>query len=82
MQLKFLGSVKNEVTQNSPTHPLVTAVQMLTSGVSTFRKPHLDELEHFISCIINDLSPSPSGQDGLKDLEAICRAYDNPLTLK
>jgi hypothetical protein len=29
------------------------------------------ELQYFVNCIIHNLKPSPSGEDGLKDLEAI-----------
>jgi predicted dehydrogenase len=35
------------------------------------------ELEHFVQSIQNDIQPSPSGEEALVSLRAICTAYDN-----
>lgn len=82
LKLDFFGSAKNVSAQHSPSNPLVTAVQMLATGTSKFYQAHLDELRYFVDCIINDLLPSSSGQDGLKDMEAISLAYKNQISLK
>ena len=60
---------------------IITAIQMLATGKSKFHQPHREELKHFIKCLIEDLPPSPSGEDGLKDLEAITLAYKNQIHL-
>lgn len=60
---------------------LLTAVQMLTTGASKFFQSHYAELRYFVDCLTHDLSPSPSGEDGLKDLEAISLAYKNQIYL-
>jgi len=54
---------------------------MLTMGRSKFFEPHLTELQHFVNCITQDLAPSPTGRDGLRDLEAISSAYKNQIQL-
>jgi len=55
---------------------------MLATGKPKFYEPHYAELQYFVRCLIEDSSPSPSGQDGLKDLEAISLAYKNQLQLE
>ena len=82
LRLDFLGSAKNAYVQHSPSNPLLTVIQMLSAGHSKFFQPHVDELNYFINCLLNDLDPSPSGQDGLKDLEAISLAYKNEICFK
>ena len=81
LKIDFLGSVATASVQHSPPNKMLTAIQMLATGRSKFFQPHLDELQYFLTCLINDLSPSPSGQDGLKDLEAISQAYENQISL-
>jgi predicted dehydrogenase len=82
LKLDFLGSVKSASVYQAPSNPLITATQMLITGRSKFRQPHLDELKHFVNCLINDAEPSSTGQDGLKDIEAIQLAYNNQISLK
>jgi predicted dehydrogenase len=82
LKVDFLGSVKNESAAHLPSNnPFTTAIKMLATGRSTFNQPHLNVLKHFLECLINDTPPSPSGLDGLKDMEAIHMAYRNPIVL-
>jgi predicted dehydrogenase len=76
------GTVNNEFVKHRPGNRLVAATQMLTTGMSTFHRPHFDELNYFVNCLINDKDPSPTGEDGLKDLEAITQAYKNSIGLE
>jgi predicted dehydrogenase len=82
LEIELLGSVSHITVQRLSPNPLFTAVQMLTSGTSKFFQSHFAELQYFTNCIIKDLPPSPSGQDGLKDLEIITRAYKNQMHLE
>ncbi len=82
LKLDFLGSVKSANVQHKVSNPLVTATQMLITGRSKFRQPHLDEIKHFIDCLRNDIVPSSTGYDGLKDIEAIQLAYKNQIKLE
>ncbi len=40
-----------------------------------FREGYINEIEHFIDCIINDKEPSVTGYDGIKVLEAVLAAH-------
>ena len=81
VEVELYGTVKHATSRNAPSHPLSTAIQMLTTGNSKFSWPQFAELQYFINCLIRDKSPSPSGEDGLKDLEAISLAYKNEIHL-
>lgn len=81
LKIDFLGSIATTSAEHSPSNKFLTAIQMLATGRSKFYQPHFDELQYFLNCLISDLSPSPSGQDGLKDLEAISQAYNNQIHL-
>jgi len=81
LKIEFFGTVDHAFAQHRPSNRLVAATQKLTTGMSEFYRPHFDELHYFANCLIKDLSPSPSGEDGLKDLEAIYHAYKNSIRL-
>jgi predicted dehydrogenase len=82
IKLEIFGSVKNLGAQHVPQNPVSTVMQMLAIGRSRFYQAHFDELQHFVSCLCNDLPPFPTGKDGLKDIEAIDLAYANEVQLK
>ena len=81
LKIELNGSVRHATAQHTPSNPIVTAIQMLATGKSKFYQPHREELKHFIKCLIEDLPPSPSGEDGLRDIEAISLAYKNQIHL-
>jgi|SRR5271157_2446439 len=82
LELKLLGTIDHAETMQRLQNPLSTAVQFLTTGSSRFFQPHFAELQYFVQCVSKDSVPSPSGEDGLKDLEAISLAYRNQIRLK
>jgi len=86
LEVQLLGTVRNITASHAPPSGLLNVararVEMLTKGMSRFHQAHLAELQYFANCIIKDLAPSPSGEDGLKDLEAISLAYRNSVELK
>lgn len=79
--IELFGTVQSAKTQHHAPSPLLTAAQMLTMGQSGFFGSHFAELQYFVNCLIQDSFPSPSGQDSLKDLEAIHSAYNNQIRL-
>jgi predicted dehydrogenase len=81
LRLDVLGSVRNVSIKHMPPKTMRAAYQMLTHGISEFNQPHFDELQYFVNCILADQEPSPTGLDGLRDLEAITQAYRNKITL-
>jgi predicted dehydrogenase len=81
-RIDLLGSVRNVSAMHMPPTQISTAYQMLTKGISSFFVPHLNELQHFVDCINNDQTPTSTGLDGLRDLEAISKAYKNIINLE
>jgi myo-inositol 2-dehydrogenase / D-chiro-inositol 1-dehydrogenase len=81
LRVDLLGSVRAVSAEHMPPKMVSTAYQMLTKGISSFNQPHFDELQYFVDCLQKDEAPSPTGLDGLRDLEAISKAYKNRLTL-
>jgi predicted dehydrogenase len=81
LRLDLLGTVKNVSVDHMPPNQISTAMQMLTKGVTDFFQPHLDELQYFVDCVSKDEKPSPDGEDGLKDMEVISKAYKNIINL-
>jgi predicted dehydrogenase len=82
LELKLFGTVNHATTQQQLQNPLNTAAQVLTTGTSKYFQPHFAELQYFENCLSQDLVPSPSGEDALKDLEAISLAYKNQISFK
>lgn len=76
-KVEMLGTMEHGIANNVPPNMIVAAMQMLTSDTTAFWTPYINELRHFAECIITDKQPSPSGIDGLKDVEAIELAYKN-----
>jgi predicted dehydrogenase len=81
IQVELFGTASHLKTQQRATNPLLTAVQMLTTGNSQFFATYMAELQYFMNCLTHNFSPSPTGRDGLKDLEAIALAYKNQISL-
>jgi len=81
MRLDLLGSVRHASVEHMPPPTLVQFYQMLWRGISEFNQPHYDELAYFVDCLQAGTDPSPSGFDGLRDLEAIFQAYKNAIKL-
>jgi predicted dehydrogenase len=81
LKVELLGTIAHAKAQHIPETRLVATTQMLSRGTSEFHRPHLAELQCFVHCLTHDLNPTPSGKDGLKDLEAITRAYKNRIHL-
>jgi predicted dehydrogenase len=81
LNIQLYGTVKTIQTQHKPTNKLLAAIQMLTIGSTKFYNAHKAELQYFVDCLIKDKKPTPTGEDGLKDLEAIEKAYKNQIRL-
>jgi predicted dehydrogenase len=58
-----------------------TAVQLLLRRTTDYYIPFLNEIKHFVESIKNDVQPEPSGDEGLKDLELIDKAYKNSIQI-
>jgi predicted dehydrogenase len=59
-----------------------TALQLMLRRPTNYLMSHLHELEYFVDCIQKDEQPqNTSGEEALKDLEVIERAYHNKIEL-
>ena len=80
VKVELLGTVKHAlVCHPPPQNRIISVLQLLTTKSSEYHQPHFRELEYFVHCVRHDLLPSTSGNDGLKDLEAISLAYKNQM---
>lgn len=80
-KVELYGTVKHTAAGRTPENRILAAVRLLTTNSTTYQSTYLRELQHFVYCINHDLTPSPSGNDALKDLETISLAYSNTMIL-
>jgi len=78
-KIDLLGTVKHASVSNTVSRlpRIIKAGVNLLTSTSQSQIPYLRELGHFVYTIHKDLKPSPSGTDGLIDLEVITKAYNN-----
>ena len=81
IKVELLGTVAHASATHTPPGKVRTAIQLMMGRTPTFYIPHIRELQHFIRCLKQDVPPSPSAEDALKDLEAISLAYKNQIRL-
>jgi predicted dehydrogenase len=81
VKVELFGTAGNSSAEDLPTNKLLQATQAIMGRPTQYFLPHFWELEHFADCVANDKPPSPSGIDGLRDLEAIYKAYDNQIQM-
>jgi len=82
VKVELLGTVKHGYAEGNPSRGILKKIQVLLGGSHEYRlSPHFWELEHFVRCVGNDIAPTPSGLDALKDLEVISKAYSNKIQL-
>jgi UDP-N-acetylglucosamine 3-dehydrogenase len=81
LRVELAGTVRFGEAQSPISNPLSNIVHYLARGTSESFWPYFNELQYFTNCLIYDRHPSPSAEDGLKDLEAISLAYNNQISL-
>lgn len=81
IRVDLYGTVGHAYASHKPPSKAKTAIQLMMGRIPDFYKPFLGELSHFVQCVRQDLPPSPSGEDALKDLETIYLAYKNQIRL-
>ena len=79
--IELFGTVAHASAYHSSPSKVITAIQLLLGRTPKFFIPYLKELSHFVQCVRQDLPPSPSGEEALKDLETISLAYKNQIRL-
>lgn len=79
--VELFGTVAHASSYHPSPSKVITAIQLLLGRTPKFFIPYLKEVSHFVHCIKEDIQPSPSGEDALKDLETITQAYKNNIRL-
>ncbi|MGB9694168.1 MAG: hypothetical protein ACPLYF_04930, partial [Fervidobacterium sp.] len=77
--IELYGTAAHAYAYHKPPSKIITAIQLILKRTPKYFKPYKTELEHFIKCIKEDKQPMPSGEDALKDLETIEKAFKNQL---
>lgn len=81
VRVELFGTVGHAFAENNPPNKVVDGIQRLIGRPSKFYQPHFWELKHFVGCVKNDMTPTPSGRDALRDLEVISLAYERSISL-
>jgi UDP-N-acetylglucosamine 3-dehydrogenase len=79
--VELYGTVAHASAYHSAPSKIITALQLILRKTPKYFLSHRKEVSHFVNCIKEDLQPSPSGEDALKDLEIIEKAYKNQIPL-
>lgn len=81
-RLDVYGTTGHACSGRDSPSKIKTAIQLMLRRTTSYFKPHLNEIEYFVDCIQKDEKPQhTSGEEALKDLEVIERAYANQVKL-
>jgi len=76
-KIELLGTVRHAVACRTPENRILAAIKMIVGSSTQYESTYFRELQHFVSCIIHDSEPCTSGDDALRDLEIVSKAYKN-----
>lgn len=78
--VELFGTMTYAQAYHSPSNKVTTAINLILGKTPKFFKPYLKELMHFVDYLNDDNSANIlSGEDALRDLEVIAKAYENPI---
>lgn len=75
LEVELFGTAGHAYIHRSTPNKITRAIELVLRKPPKYYLSYLAELTHFINCIKDDELPSPSGEEGLKDLEIIEQAY-------
>ena len=81
VKVDLFGTAGISSAEDPSVSKVLQTAQLLMGRPSQYFLPHFWELEHFADCVANDKQPISSGLDGVRDLEAIYKAYDNQMQI-
>lgn len=79
--VELFGTVAHASAYHSAPSKVITALQLILRKTPKYFISHRKEVSYLVQCIKEDLQPSPSGEDALKDLEIIEQAYKSQIFL-
>lgn len=79
--VELFGTMGHAQAYHSPSSKVVTAIKLILGRTPKFFIPYLEEIWHFVNSIGKDDAEESklSGEDALKDLEAIAKAYKSQI---
>jgi len=70
------GTIAHARAYHSPSNKIATAIKLFLGKTPKFYSPHLKAISHFVDCMnVDGKENILSGEDALKDLEVIVKAY-------
>jgi predicted dehydrogenase len=81
LKVELFGTAAHFSTSHSAPSKVKTAVKLMLRRPAPFFLPHRREIAHFVQCIKENTCPLTTGEDAIKDLEAISLAYQNEILL-
>ena len=78
--VELFGTMSHVRAYFSPSNKAITAIKLILGRTPKFFKPYLKEISHFINYISDSNEKQLIGEDALKDLEIIEKAYKNQIT--
>jgi len=78
--IELHGTMAHARAYHSPSSKVITAVKLILGRTPRFFIPYLKEVSHFVDYLRDDDGENRlSGEDALKDLEVIAKAYKNQI---
>jgi predicted dehydrogenase len=78
--VELFGTMSHARAYLHPSSKVVTAIKLILGKTPKFFTPYLKEVSHFVDYIRNDNGENRlSGEDALRDLEVIAKAYKNQI---
>jgi predicted dehydrogenase len=78
--VELFGTMSHARAYLPPSSKVVTAIELILGKTPKFFIPYLKEISHFVDYIRNDNGENRlSGEDALRDLEVIAKAYKNQI---
>ena len=81
ISVELFGTSGHAILAHETPSKIKTAIKLMMKRTPDFYISFLKEIQHFTYCIENDQQPKTSGNDALKDLETIAKAYENQIHL-
>ena len=77
LEIELFGTAGIERARGREISTAMRVMNILKKKPPSWNRVFFDELVYFTDCVRKDIAPSPSCEDGLKDLEVISLAYKN-----
>jgi len=81
VEMEVFGTAGTATTFKKPQSTIKAAIRLMLRKPSSFTIPFAREIQNFVDFVIDNGRPQTSGEDAVRDLEVIERAYANQESL-